>query len=76
MSMNTAKILRGMIGISRKFMSIRIADHHFFRIILWKTRMLIFSHFIIRTLTKQYSMNQHHHHQFAQQYPDEPRGLR
>ena len=73
MSMNTAKFLREMIGISRKFMSIRIADHHFFRILLWKTRMLKFCQLITRTFTQQYSMN--HHHQFAQQCLGEVRGL-
>ena len=56
-------------------MSIRIADHHFLRIHLWKTRMLKFCHLIIRTLTQPYSMNQHHHHhhQFAQQFLGEAR---
>ena len=70
------QFLREIIGVSRKFMSIRIADHHFLRILLWKTRMLKFCHLIIRTLTQQYSMNQHHHHhQFAQQCLGEARGL-
>ena len=37
--------------------------------------MLKFCHLIIRTLTQNYSMNQHHHYQFAQKCLDETRGL-
>ena len=35
MSMNKAQFLRKMIGVSRKFMSIRITDHHFLRILFY-----------------------------------------
>ena len=72
---DTAQFLEEMIGVSRKFMFVKIAHHHILMIFLWKTRMLKFFHLIIRTLTQQYSMNQNHHHQFAQQCLGEARGL-